>query len=136
MLFPYSGVICISLVLNKATPRREIRLFCSVFVASSSSQQSQHLSLFLLSFGCFSSGLPRLRLAVAVDRSERLSNLRIFSIPMQITPPRLSLIIPASPPLPPLTVACNQSKRQLKLKGKRSLLRWMEGLNINRMRLT
>lgn len=36
----------------------------------------------------------------------------------------------------PKTVVHNQSKRQLKLKGKRSLWRWMEGLNINWMRLT
>lgn len=103
------------------------------------------LSLLSLFISLFFSGLPPLCcLTLALDCSERLSNLRIFFHPHANHPTMLSLIVPALPPLPPprpgpshpQTAVCNQSKRQLKLKGKRSLWRWMEGLNINRMRLT
>lgn len=78
--FRHSRVICISLVLNKAAPlAAKFSLFLRASLCISPFCMWHNLPLFNSSSRPASSPLSH------TDCSQRLSNLRIFSIPMQIS---------------------------------------------------
>lgn len=140
MLFRYSCIICISLVLNKATPRSEIQFVFFFFFFPELHSASPffipwlNLSASSSFYLILSPGLPPLCCLTHSTLPAIIKPENIFH-PHANHPP-CSLIICVLRAHTPQTVVYNQSKRQLKLKGKCSLWRWMEGLNINWMRLT